>query len=958
MENKFDLIIGIATVLGTVATWIALYPIFQPKLFKFLGKIQEVSSEESSYLKSLILDLEQKNLRNRWSDKFYVDVDTELQERIPSYDVPPAFYVIKSINRGVKEQDFNNLSNVEKIDSSRGRTFNSLAGALGEAQDNAVIVIAAPGNGKTVSLRNLTIKRAETRLSERINKVPIFINLGYYIGLNADGSIQDFEVFLEEYLSKSGYLRYLANRNWERLLKEGRCIFFLDGIDELPRKSGEYEERSRKIANFVKSWPNIQFILSCRELDYNRELAFQQILIKPFDRKHIRTYLRKYFSKITFRKIFPLLEASGGIFELVTNPFYLDLVCYFSKFMQKIPENKSQLFNFIVDQFIERECSKQGIDLTNKFKDTFINVMSDLAYFMAVKKMVTTTGIKNYIHSVKQHQEYYPILQFAIKGNLLDFNPQTEEIRFIHNRFQEFFSSFYILANYKKDKSILPQNVFTNVWWKETVLFVAGLEEDVDSLIHMINKRRDLVSPSNLVDNLTRIEMSSLALECMWGNLSFNNKELYKKVRGELFSEYNKGNTLVKAKILFAFRHDKSFEVQQLLVEALDDESLWVSERAFFMLSDEQLRIPMSPKGVLREYWRFFIEGRLLNTVIPVIKGATKSNLIRIFMPLYVLLLILSFASVIFVFYIFYTFVEFLIHKFEFALTAECIKCLLTMAIAIYTIVYAFIKNNYPILKRFIYIIPLALLVRFLVFNIPASFISKIPMLALGYLFYYLYTRFIKRPNEDDLSLGTITAFVFGYSLLIPVFNYDAVLKDMEANPIVPQVAQVAPIIRETIESSPTLKRIIEPITELGKTINPPSTQPVESNNNKPYVYGLIGGLVVVLLIFMRYIWSQVRSFSSLSACKEKADIWLNMSISEAEKVNEIHELLVKLPSNWSQKLFIRYILDKMSLELNLSREYKMQFLGLLALKTQAINLRDSIYQYLEEEHNNYRRSV
>ncbi len=958
MQNNWEYLVGLATIISALAAVIALYPQFKPRLQKFFGKILEVSAEEDSYLDSLIRDLEKKNAMNRWSDKFYVDVDTELLEGVSSYNVPAAFYVIHSLNRGVREQDFNNLSNIEKIDSSRGRTFHSLEGALGEAKDNAVVLIAPPGNGKTVSLRNLAIKKAHARLAEHTNILPIFINLGYYTGFKPDGTAQEFDAFLEEYFARSGYLTFLANHHWLKLLQQGRCTFFLDGIDELPRRPGEYEQRSRKIAEFVNAWPNIPFILSCRELDYNRELSFQQILIKPFDRPHIRTYLGKYFSRSVFKSVFNQLEASGGIFDLCSNPFYLDLVCYFTKLNLKIPENKTQLFNFIADQFIERECKKQGVRTTEMFKAAFKGALAELAYFVAVRRMVTTLRLEDYLQTLPESRraEQQALLQFAIEGDLLDYNAATGDVRFIHNRFQEYFSSLYILTRYQADPAALPASAFRNVWWKETVLFVAGLEIDVNALVGMILADRDRLPRENLVDEMLWLDMSALALECLGGNLAYQQRPpagqtLYQQVRGELLHAYQSGNTLLKAKIIYAFRHDKSPEVQKLLETALKDESSWVSERAFFILTEGQLRIPMAPREVLREYWRFFIEGRILETVRPIFKVALRSRLVLIFMPVYLLLVVLNFVAILVVAGVLYSFAYFLLYRFKFVLTSECLRCLLTICIGIFVLLYAFFKNNYPIFKRFLYIVPLCLMIRYLVFNMPSSFAVKLVMMGVGLLFYTVYVRFLARQADDEYTLESITVLVFGFSLPVPFFNYENILFDLENNPILPGLSQVAPQIRDAINASPFLKAITTPAGALDSAVK-------INENSRLMVYVSLALLAVALVVLFTYIWRQIRSFSRLKEYEREVRRLLAEPLEEAEKLNIIHYCLKNLPTNWSQKLFIRHVLEIMG-ELKFTREYKMSFLNQLAMKSaRNRELRDSLYQHLEEEHNNYRRTI
>ena len=921
----FNNIVGIATILGAIATCIALYPLLMPYLQRLEGKISKVSDSEATYLKSLAKDLEERNQKNRWSNKFYVNVETELLERKLSYYISHRYYIAKSINPHLKEQDFNNLSNVEKIDSSRGRTFNSLESALKEAQDNAIIVIGPPGSGKTVSLRNLAINKVAERLSQKTNLIPIFINLGYFTGFNQDGSIKEFSVFLDEFFLASGYHKYLANRHWETLLKEGKCVFFLDGIDELPRHAGEFEDRSRMIADFVHAWPDSQFILSCRELDYNHEHSFQQILIKPFDRKHIKLYMKKYLSnflKRDYKAIFHQIEESSGIYELCGNPFYLDLVCYFSESENKIPENKAQLFNFIIHEFVERENNKQRITAN---KDDFILAMSHLGYYLAVEKMVTTLRIDEYTNSLQKHKHrelFVQMIEYAIKGDLLEFNQQSQEIRFIHNRFQEFFSSFHILQNYRHDKSILPKNAFTNIWWRETILFVAGLDNEIDDFIELILKIRDDFTDSNkLVEDLLKIEMTILAFECILGNLNFNNKSLIAKVRDNLMQYYSEGLTLVKAKVLSAYRYDQSDEVIELLQKALSDESHWVSERAFFILSDGQFKMQLNIRSIIKEFFRFFIEGRILNTFVPILRSARRSRLMQLLLPLYFLLIIASLLSIAFVGYVYYSFFTFILFKLEFAFTAECFGCLIHIFIGFSAILYCLMHNNYPVLKRFIYVFPITLMIHYFVFNMPTlNFFLRFIMAGTAFLSYKLYGKFLKKHNESDLSVGSITAIFFGYSLLIPIFNFEAINNLWN------------------IEFSLSLE------------------SPQEINSIMTLVSFISLPLILVCIIILLY--REVRAIGQLKYLNQKIDGVLIKHGDEHDGILILAEMLESLSLIWTQKILLKNILDKMTISFEFSREQKMLLLTSLAKLVSNVTFRDTIYQKLEEEENNYRRSI
>ena len=499
--------------------------------------------------------------------------------------------------------------------------------------------------------------------------------------------------------------------------------------------------------------------------------------------------MKGYFhEKSLYKAIFRSVENSSNILELCKNPFYLNLVCYFSKFEHTIPENKTQLFNFIVDQLIDREKQKTQIDIST-FKAGFISSISNLAYFLAVHKMTTTVPLDEYEVAIKNNSKYktdLSMINYAIKAELLEYNESSGEIRFIHNRFQEYFSSHYILEKYQKNNSVLPKHFFTNIWWRETVLFIAGLEENVDNLIYLAIKQREQFKHENpLIRKWLKLEMTIIAFECIYNNLNFSNNALYLEVRDELIKSYHIGTALDKTKILTALRFDTSEQAGSLIEKALDDKSHWVSERAFFVLSEGNLKLQMNPKAIFKEFGRFFIEGRLLDVFVPIIKVSRKSRLVFIFLPIYFVLIGVNILTTISILYILFAFFRHAAFRLDYALTVECLGCLASILLATYAIIYGLIRNEYPILKKFLFTFPLALLSYYLVFNIPSNFFIKMGMVVLGILTASMYSNYFKKPNESDFSLGTITSYVFGFTILVPINNHETLPIFLES--IIPQ---------------------------------------------------------------------------------------------------------------------------------------------------------------------------
>jgi hypothetical protein len=75
-------------------------------------------------------------------------------------------------------------------------------------------------------------------------------------------------------------------------------------------------------------------------------------------------------------------------------------------------------------------------------------------------------------------------------------------------------------------------------------------------------------------------------------------------------------------------------------------------------------------------------------------------------------------------------------------------------------------------------------------------------------------------------------------------------------------------------------------------------------------------------------------------------------------RANIISSMLRDLHVIWAQKLILRNVLDKMTHYFNDSRQDKIYFLDILAKITSDIPLKDSIYQHLEDEENNFRRMI
>jgi hypothetical protein len=749
-------------------------------------------------------------------------------------------------------------------------------------------------------------------------------------------AIMAFGDFLSDYFDFNSYYAFLAQNNWQSLAESGDCIFFLDGMDELPRNPIEYESRTKAIEEFTQAWPNIAFVISCRELDYNSELEFDQILIKPFSETKIKKYMKIYFPNKNYKQYYIEALNSYKLFEICKNPFYLNLFCYYIKFSGVLPQNKPQLFDFMIDQVIEREKNKY-IDRNDICsKEMFVDFLSELSYFISVKKMSTTIRLDEFIYS--NEYNYEKSLRFSVKSGIIELNDITHEIRFAHNRIQEYFSSLYIALNYKRD-IVLPSNFFTNIWWRETILLVASMDNEINDFVKiLLLQKSQYINQSIFLQKLIQLDILILAFECIFHSDKFDDQDTYKNVQSELLAHYDEGNTLAKVKILDSLKYDKSDIAQKRIKNALNDKSYWVSERAFFILSDGNLLMRLNSISILKEFLRFFIEGRIISVFPYLIKASSKSRKIKYFLPFYIFLLLCNIMFLGSIVYVYSYILYFIVFKLDIAFTIECLSCLSIITMGFSLITYHLINNDNYIMKRFIIITPLSIMVLYLIFNLTSSLTLKVIASIVGLVFNSIY-KFTKdryrNGSSKSTSLALHTNLLLGYSVIS--FLYNEASNESESQ--IPFAAEINNFVQNNITNNGIVNSFDNAI---------PMT---ETNNIMKYMFTITIGILLYRTINYFKIFTEIRknrnelrNILDLRTDDEKVDLFINL----------IHKTKVL----WGKKILINDLMRILNKELNYEREKKIFFLNLTNEKIEDEILKDNIFQKIEQEERAYRRNI
>jgi hypothetical protein len=867
-----------------------------------------LDTEEKAYLQGLIADIDRLNGLSNWKEDYYVEARSEVVDQIPT--VTPSYYLVQKLNPGVKKNEFEALPNAEKVENSRGLTYSSFKRAARRATDNAVVVLSAPGGGKTVTLRRLAREYAQERLRNGI-PTPIFINLAYYTGWRSLHEVEPFESFLESYFA-SGYTGWLSERRWEKLLREGRCVFLLDGLDEIPRGTREHHSRLEEVERFVRAWPNTKFYLSCRELDYDYRLGFQQILIKPFDLRRVRHFLKLYFEEEPdLYKVGSQVWLNSSLFELAKVPFYLNLLSGYIRRRREVPSNKSELFTFVIEQVIAREMGRQGTKVPAALEESLVRILCDLAAEMSLTKMTSTLSLEEFLATGRgaDRDEILSVIEVGIRGGLMELDRPTSKIRFAHHRFQEFFCALYLTDQYRKPSLSLPPDFFLSIWWRETILMEASIDSrPADFVKVMLDHASAYAHQPASVAAAMQLAVLALAHECLLSNSASRDDEMASNTRDALITRFPTETPMGKVAIVNALSEDSSPLALALLERAANDESVWVSEKAFFVRSAGAGRFRPTLWSASKEFARFLIAGRIFANAPDVVSLAARFKNLRWLLPLYALFALVGLGAIAAVSIILFSVGRFLMFDLQYSLDERCLGCLASISVTIGVLTYLFTRRR-PWLQRFLLAAPAALMCWFLVFNIPSNLVLKMAAFGLGTFFLSL----VRRRWPDQGGDGSVLAFVSG--AFVASFFYNAF------------AGRLGEVRGPSIASVP--------------------------------VGVSMAWILLVVLAAGAWLLRDLLIIRTLRRTRQQAGEILEDNGPSSEAIDRLMPLFTELGSaSWAQRALLDQLIAYLSNDGQLAEADRLDFLLRLASNFPPSRFRDVLYQRCEEVSDNFRRSL
>jgi len=157
-----------------------------------------------------------------------------------------------------------------QLESLSGRKFSAVQ-LLSQSQSQKVVLLGAPGSGKTTLMSYFAVMLAQKQpeklgLAVKIDWLPILIRMRDLTGQPDIGILDYARQFAEKTLT----VKSLPAGFFEYWLEDGRALILLDGLDEVAEEAKRYDV-VRRIENFLGQFAKNRAIITSRPAGYKRD---------------------------------------------------------------------------------------------------------------------------------------------------------------------------------------------------------------------------------------------------------------------------------------------------------------------------------------------------------------------------------------------------------------------------------------------------------------------------------------------------------------------------------------------------------------------------------------------------------------------------------------------------------------------------------------------------------------
>jgi predicted NACHT family NTPase len=392
---------------------------------------------------------------------------------------------------------------------------------LEAAQKNSkLMVLGKPGAGKTTFLKHLAIECNKGKF--QADRVPIFVGLKRFAEniRNTTNVWEKSLAPLHTYINQDLEICDIAAADVDSLLKHGRALILLDGLDEVSEQDSEVVQQ--QIIWLCERYFKNQFVISCRtQAQKYRFERFAYVEVADFNQNQIEAFAKKWFVGVSRNSSQKGLvkadefiqklkhQENQRLRELAITPILLNLTCLVFSDLEYLPTNRAKLYEQGLDILFRRWDKSRGIRRDEVYRDLLlphkIELLSQVAaitfeqgdYFFEQDKIQQL--IVSYLRTLLGVQIDPEVLQLDSETMLKAIESQhgllIERARkiysFSHLTFQEYFTARrFVTSSAPQDIENLVSHI-AEVRWREVFLLAAEICQNADNLLLRMKQKID-----------------------------------------------------------------------------------------------------------------------------------------------------------------------------------------------------------------------------------------------------------------------------------------------------------------------------------------------------------------------------------------------------------------------------------------------------------------------------------
>ena len=368
------------------------------------------------------------------------------------------------------------------------------------AESRRLLFRGEAGSGKTTLLQWIAVSAARREFPEQMaawnSLVPFFIRLRRFADGRALPSPQDFLT-----AGAAATLDAEMPPGWvNRVLRDGRGIVLVDGVDEVPRTQRMLIVEW--LHQLIAAFPLARFVVTSRpaaaDEDWLALQEFRACFVQPMTLSDVQNFIVHWHEAIARTVVesaakHELGTLAGSLAEevankqhlrqLATNPLMCALLCALNRDRHAaLPQDRIELFRISLEMFLQRrdtERQMQPNPVQMEYPDA-LRLLQELAYWMMRNDLATAEQhrvlglITERLGTMRHHIVGAPeeVLEYALERSGVIREPVSGWVDFIHRSFQE-----YLAAQAAIDRDDIEALIAraADDQWRQVVILAVGL---------------------------------------------------------------------------------------------------------------------------------------------------------------------------------------------------------------------------------------------------------------------------------------------------------------------------------------------------------------------------------------------------------------------------------------------------------------------------------------------------